>query len=156
MTAEPNESRASLTHFDADVLAAALEEPTLTVGRFRYRGRVLAMMEWLPYWERELELQTRAKLVADQAAGVRLLADRLTLARDYLRAVFPRRRYTFWAPDPVKALAATPGRALEEAFARFFIHQATVLGLTTTGPSTSGSGSGDRTAADPAPTPGPG
>lgn len=116
--------------FDADGAdRAAIEEPLLTIGRFRYRGRVLSMAEWLPFYEQALAVDAMpdgpAQLRAYHQLYVRFLA-----------AVFPTRRYSFWAPNPVKALARAPGRTLEEAFARFFSHQLRMLRLHAPEPTT--------------------
>ena len=109
--------------FDADGAdAVATEEPILTIGGYRYRGRVLSMAEWLPFYDRALAVAKITNTAAQLRAYHQLYVD-------FLAAVFPRRRYRVWAPHPVKALARAPGRTLEEAFARFFDHQLRMLKL---------------------------
>lgn len=139
----------SITHFDADAHARAMAAPELTLDGYRYRGRVLSVTEWLPYWERLLSLEARkaAREEAQKTNHERLAAavpdtivelleeppapaaqEWLRLYRMYLEAVFPRRRFRpFWAPDPVARLAALPGNALAGAFERFFTHQLRVM-----------------------------
>lgn len=114
------------SHLDADAITAAQEEPTVTVGNLLYRGRLLSIEEWLPFWERSQHLDAEAKLAPSSSADVaaRRLRARTALYRDYLTAVFPRRRYRWWAPDPVKHLMALPFTALEASVAFFFILQA--------------------------------
>lgn len=127
-------------HFDADSYRAAQEEPTLQIGGLLYRGRLLSIEEWLVY-AGEIE-QLRA---ADARATLRRAENEDRFARDeellpdirgsassayvalyrrYLRAVFPRRRFRFWAPDPVAGLMAMPWGVVTEAITRFFDLQA--------------------------------
>lgn len=115
------------SHFDADALAAAQEAPTLTVGGYLYRGRLLSIEEWLPWWERLLAIQAeRAKARREEVMGERGASFRKLneFYRDYLRLVFPRRRYRWWAPDPVKHLLSQPFSVVEDAIACFFFLQA--------------------------------
>lgn len=100
-------------HFDADVYRAAQEEPTLTLGGLLYRGRLLDIEEWLGYAEEHDRLR-------EQGAPQREV---IQFYRRYLRAVFPRRRYRWWAADPVPALLAMPWGVVMEATARFFALQ---------------------------------
>lgn len=115
-------------HFDADEMAAAQVAPTLRVGGYLYRGRLLSIEEWLPWWERLLAIQAERRAAADTDGGSseRGASFRRLNAfyRDYLRVVFPRRRYRWWAPDPVKHLMRQPFTVVEEAIAGFFFLQA--------------------------------
>lgn len=112
-------------------LEAAHAEPVLRLGQLVYRGRLLSIEEWLPHFERRLELERQ--LEADRAAkrvpNLRPWIDHWVA---YLRAVFPRRRFRIFAPDPVAAIRALPGNGLRENYERFFLHQALALGLTHT------------------------
>ncbi len=120
--AHPTTERAT-AHFDADAVAATQEAPTLQVGNLLYRGRLLSIEEWLPFWERLQAIQ--AKPVAENGdAALAALRERTAFYRDYLRAVFPKRDYRFWAPDPVKHLMAQPFEIVEKTLAFFFILQA--------------------------------
>jgi hypothetical protein len=112
--------------FSADALAASLAPPVLEVSGYRYHGRVLSIEEWLPFYARLGEIERAARV--DGARDATTVRAELTLAREYLRAVFPRWRLRpFWAPDPVRLLRRAPGNALVEAFARFFGHQARLM-----------------------------
>lgn len=108
------------SHFDADAMAASQDAPTLTVGRYVYRGRLLSIEEWLPWWERFIELQRTAETSSRPAADMLKL---LAFYRDYLRLVFPRRHYRWWAPDPVKHLLRQPLAVIEEAMTCFVLLQ---------------------------------
>lgn len=132
----------------AEEIAAAHDEPTITVGRLVYRGRLLSIEEWLPFLERQLELEGRK-------ASPREMVEHWV---KYLYAVFPRRgRFRTFAPDPVAAIRSMPGNALQEAYLSFFFHQARVLGYNrsgapksaTTPKSEPGTISSDRTADGP-------
>lgn len=113
----------SLSHFDADALAAAHEEPTIQVDRFVYRGRLLSVLEWLPFWERLQALE--AKAVAEHAdAAVARLRERQAFHADYLRAVFPKRDFRFWAPDPVAHILKKPLDDVDRIVGFFFTLQA--------------------------------
>lgn len=117
------EKTQATAHFDADAVAASQQAPTLMVGRYLYRGRLLSIEAWLPYWER-LRALDRAAAAADGDAAVASLRARSVLYRDYLRAVFPRRDFRFWAPDPVKHLMQQPLQVVEKTIAFFFTLQA--------------------------------
>lgn len=118
--AKPSDSRA---HFDADAITAAQEAPTLTVGRFLYRGRLLSVEEWLPFWDR-LQAMEAKPAAASTRLAVLALRDRVAFYREYLRAVFPRRDFRFWAPDPVAHLLAQPFDVVEQTVGFFFTLQA--------------------------------
>lgn len=117
--AKPKES---LSHFDADALSAAQEVPTLMVDRFLYRGRLLSIEEWLPFWDRLQAMDARPAAADDAEARTRL-RERAVFHRDYLRAVFPKRDFRFWAPDPVKHALRKPLQEVEAIVAFFFILQ---------------------------------
>lgn len=115
--------------FDADALTVSLEAPALTIGGVRYEGRLLSIEEWLPFLDR---------VQAIQRTGKTEMADVVTLYRDYMRAVFPRSRFKFWAPDPVPILMRQPFTVVRQAFDRFFSLQALAMGapaLSATDPS---------------------
>jgi hypothetical protein len=113
-------------HFNADAIAAAQEAPMLTVGGLLYRGRLLSIEQWLPYWERMQDMDRRHSGVAgvpapDMPAALR---ERARFFREYLRAVFPPGSYRFWAPDPVEHLMRKPFQVIESMVGFFFILQA--------------------------------
>ncbi|MGN6110837.1 MAG: hypothetical protein ACTHU0_37390 [Kofleriaceae bacterium] len=124
-------------YFNADQHAAALEPPVLILGGLRYEGRLLSIEEWLPFAEEAGQLRTGTR--AAWAA----------FARRYLRAVFPRRRFRVWAPDPVQLLMAQPWATVEEALDRFFVLQARAMSPRVPTTETSGTGSLDRTPPSP-------
>lgn len=109
----------------AQQLADAHEEPTITVGSNLYRGRLLSIEQWLPYYERLMDLEVRAR----EDNSTVTLRDFVKLWVDYLYEVFPRSRFKLWVPDPVAAIREIPGEGLKESFASFFSHQARVLGM---------------------------
>lgn len=122
--------------FTVQAMQDATEEPVLHLGRLVYRGRVLSAQEWFPFWDRYAALGDRYRALMDDpgratsSAVVELsrVANRLHL--DYLRAVFPSRRFRFWAPDPVARLARGHPKQLRDAFDAFFSLQARAMGLT--------------------------
>jgi hypothetical protein len=116
-----SDSSTELAHFNADTRAAALAVPTLTIGGLRYRGRILSAAEWLPWYERYLEL---AKKDGKSMAVVR---ERLAFYRAYMATVFPRHTLRFWAPDPARLLERQPGNMLAEAFTDFFSLQLSAI-----------------------------
>lgn len=107
-------SPARVGHFDADTYAAAQQEPELVIGACLYRGRLLSIDEWLVYAEQY------DRLLASKPTVKQLQA----FYRRYMRAVFPRSRFRWWAPDPVKGLFRLPWSAVQEAFKSFFELQA--------------------------------
>lgn len=112
---------------DANALAAEQRAPTLHLGRFTYRGRLLSIEEWLPWWDEWHALDVERKALpadAQPSAVLAHFAKRSAFAERYLRVVFPRRRYPFWAPDPVAALLAQAHQVVEETLGFFFILQA--------------------------------
>lgn len=119
--------------FTAHAMAEAQEEPQLRLGHLLYRGRILSAAEWLVFWDRYLDLSDAfASLLAapggvDQRALLALEQRSHALRLDYLRAVFPRWRFRFWAPDPVQQLARGHPRDLREAFDSFFSLQARMM-----------------------------
>jgi hypothetical protein len=121
-------SQAPSATVDGNALAAAHEEPTLTLGSIVYHGRVLSIEEWLPFFEERIELEAataalrKGKKMPDMRAWIRHWVR-------YLSAVFPRSRFHFWAPNPVAALRQLPGRGLQEAYEGFFYHQGRELGF---------------------------
>lgn len=127
----------------AAALAAAHEEPILRIGSLVYRGRLLSIEEWLPFYERMVALEQRRAAAPDTAAAPEDLRATIALWVDFLRAMFSR-RYRFWAPDPVTWLRKQPGAELRKAFYHFSFLQARALGwdlagLQTDGMSSSGS-----------------
>ena len=82
--------------FDADALAAANEEPTLTLAGYVYHGRLLSAPEWFLWRDRALALYARAT----SAPATVPEAEELALYQAFFKDVFPRRRFRFWAPDP--------------------------------------------------------
>jgi hypothetical protein len=109
--------------FDANAILSAMEAPTLRLGRFLYRGRLLSIEQWLPFWERLQELENAP--VADGVTAVKArMRARTAFHRAYLRAVFPRRDFKFWAPDPVAQVLAQPFDLVEKIVSFFFILQA--------------------------------
>lgn len=111
----------STSHFDADALAAAQEAPTMTVGGFLYRGRLLSIEEWMPWWDRLTALRKGREQIRDSQDDAKaFLVTLLQFYRDYLRVIFPRTRFRFWAPDPVEHLMRQPYVVIEEAMDRFF------------------------------------
>ena len=155
----------ALGHFDADVVRAAQEEPTLRLGNLLYRGRLLSIEEWMVHAERLDALNQR--VTAGKAVSPKEMA---AVYRAYLRAVFPvrrwwwpfaqGRRYRWWAPDPVKRLMRQPWGVVMEATQRFFVLQARAMqprpGLEqTNGPSSTLSPSSEASAPSPSPTPSP-
>ena len=126
-----------MAEFNAGATAAAVhaaqEEPVVRFGDRTYRGRLLSIEAWLPFYERLQALElVKAKAVD---AGLPFpLRQFVALWVDYLSAVFPRSDYRFWAPDPVKALRELPGNGLREAFEHFFSRQVLVLGATVAPP----------------------
>lgn len=130
-----------MTEYNA-TLAEAHEEPVLRIGSLVFRGRLLSIEDWLPFYERQvaLEKENDEKKKAGQAPNIRAA---LELWVDYLRTIFPRRRFNWFAPDPVEWLRKHDTQ-LREAYYRFFFLQARALGWelagqSTDGPSSSGS-----------------
>ena len=112
--------------FDADALAAANEEPTLTLAGYVYHGRLLSAPEWFLWRDRALALYARAT----SAPATVPEAEELALYQAFFKDVFPRRRFRFWAPDPVPVLMAQPLGLVREAYQRFFLLQARANGVT--------------------------
>lgn len=106
-------------HFDADAYLATQEVPVIVVGALVYRGRLLSLLEWLPIAEAIDALDERQK-----AGGKVPPREFIRVYRKYLRMVFPRRRFVFWAPDPVAELFKLPWGAVTEAIRSFFALQA--------------------------------
>jgi hypothetical protein len=106
-------------HFNADAYTEALEEPTLRIGNLLYRGRLLSLPEWLPVAAQLDAIGTRQRNGEDVP-----IDETIQIYRKYLRLVFPRRRFLFWAPDPVAALFCMPWGVVTEAISRFFVLQA--------------------------------
>lgn len=137
--------------YTAKALSDANEEPALTIGRFRYIGRLLSAPEWFTFWDRYLDLaeQIDALKTVDEKAKARALVklERAshTLRLDYLRAVFPKHRFRWWAPDPVKTLEKSHPRAVREAFDAFFSLQARAMGSVSPEIPTDGTDSPPRT-----------
>lgn len=119
------------THFDADAMAAANEEPTLTVGSLLYYGRIFSALEWLAWNDRFAAISAQLK------SGNATVYDLLAFYRAYFTDLFPRRRRRFWAPNPVDALMQQPYKIIQETFNRFFALQAQANGVTVPGPATS-------------------
>lgn len=128
--------------FNATTLAKALEEPVLVLGTLKYRGRVLSIEEWLPFYERQVALNQERDTAATRAEKARAVRDALELWVDFLYAVFPRRgQFSWFAPDPVRQLRKTPGPALREAYYHFFYLQARALGWELVSPAADGESS---------------
>lgn len=109
-------------------LAATHQEPELVIGSRLYRGRVLSIEEWLPFFEERYRLEQ----LALQAQGAGKLVDLRPWVKHwvaFLSAVFPRKDYRWWTPDPVQAIRQLPGNGLRDEYERFFLHQARALGL---------------------------
>ena len=124
--------------FTAKAMADANEMPVLRVPVrntvLRYEGRLLSAPQWLVFWDRYVALSDRYTALKDMtvSAGRRQL---VALEREthlfyieYLRTVFPPKRFLFWAPDPVKLLARGHPSNLREAFDAFFSLQARAMG----------------------------
>jgi hypothetical protein len=113
-------------HFSADAIAAAQETPRLVLGNLLYRGRLLSIEEWLPFWERLQAMEARhaSTSVAGATSAAAALRERSAFYREYLYAIFPRRSYRFWAPDPVTLLMRQPYQVVDQTLAFFFILQA--------------------------------
>lgn len=130
----------------AEDLTAAQEEPVYRHGRLVYRGRLLSIEEWLPFFERRVLLESAAE---EDRAEKRLTDMRPWIAHwiAYLRAVFPSRRFRWFVPDPVALMRGLPGHGLRECYDRFFTHQARALGMTAASqvaqPTPNGSGTSD-------------
>jgi hypothetical protein len=116
-----SDSSPELAHFNADTRAAALAVPTLTIGGLRYRGRILSAAEWLPWYERYLELAKK------DGKSMTVVRERLAFYRAYMATVFPRHTLRFWAPDPARLLERQPGNMLAEAFTAFFSLQLSAI-----------------------------
>lgn len=130
-----------LTTATAEDLNAAHEEPVFRHGRMVYRGRLLSIEEWLPHFERRVLLE--ALIEADRAEQrVPDLRPWVEHWIAYLKAVFPRRRFRLFAPDPVALMRALPGNGLRECYDRFFTLQALALGMTPHGSLAMPNGSG--------------
>jgi hypothetical protein len=118
-------------------LAQAHQEPELVIGNKLYRGRLLSIEEWLPFFEERFALEQAAAKAAEAGAVV----DMRPWVKHwvaYLRTVFPRSRFRWWVPDPVQAIRELPGMALRDEYERFFLHQARVLGMKDGASQTSG------------------
>jgi len=110
---------ARFNHFNASEYLASQEAPTLVFGSLVYRGRLLSLPEWLRV-STQLE-----QLSARQTAGETIPQHEYQrVYRAYLRMVFPRNRFRFWAPDPVAQLFQLPWGAVTEAIRSFFALQA--------------------------------
>jgi hypothetical protein len=121
-----------MTQFTATAMLEANEQPVLRYGRFVYEGRILSAPEWLVFWDRYLELMDAIRSASEDLRAISGLQRRtLTLQLEYLRAVFPRSRYRFWAPDPVKLLTRGHPKDLRDAFDAFFSLQARAMGHAT-------------------------
>lgn len=114
--------------FRADTLAAANQEPHLALHGMAFHGRLLSIVDWLPFWERYVATQ---KAIEVAIADKRLpdLRPSTQLWIDFLRAIFPKDGRRWFAPDPVKLLAKEPGTVLRDTFNHFFFHQARSVGL---------------------------
>lgn len=146
-----------MPNFTAQLMAEAHEEPVLRLDTgsqvLTFHGRVLSAPQWFPFLERYQELGRRAAASEgdedsrDVAAQLRAQHQ---LHVDYLRAVFPKSRFRWWAPDPVKLLEHGHPRRLAETFERFFAHQVRVgqRGLSDESP-TDGTSSPPRTPSAP-------
>jgi hypothetical protein len=127
-------------------LAAAHQEPELRIGRMLYRGRLLSIEQWLPFFEERFRLEQLA--LTAQAEGRPVdLRPWVKHWTAYLKAVFPRSDYRFWAPDPVRAIRELPGTGLRDEYERFFRHQARALGMLPPASPTSGTASSPSTSA---------
>jgi hypothetical protein len=127
-------------HFDADTFVAAQQEPELVIGACLYRGRLLSIDEWLVFAAEYDRLIARKAPVAELKA----------FYWRYMRAVFPRARYKFWAPDPVAGLFRLPWSAVQEAFRSFFALQvqASIPSASRSASRMSGTSSAPSTASD--------
>lgn len=107
--------------------AASLEDPVLEIRGFHFAGRILSIEQWLPHWERRLALEE----LAAKAVECKTPPDLRPWLEHwvaFLKDVFPRKRYYFWAPDPVRLMREEPGLGLREHYERFFLYQAAALG----------------------------
>ena len=102
------DERAHAAAADAAAMRAAVEPPVLAIGGLTYRGRVLSIEEWLAFAER-----------ADGARGN--MKALLRLYRDFLTAVFPPRRYKWWAPKAADLVMRRPFDEIQETVLRFFV-----------------------------------
>lgn len=84
--------------FDADAYLEALEKPTLTINGTTFTGRILSIVEWLPF-------EQRMEALSDDNNTDGYMA----FARDYLRALFPYRMAFKWRGDPVAMTLNHPG-----------------------------------------------
>lgn len=134
-----------MTEFNADALDESQAEPVLVVGSLRYRGRLLSIEEWLPFYERQVTLE-RASEEDVKAKRPPDLRARVALWVDFLHALFPKRgRFSWFAPDPVEQLRKKR-TALREAYYHFFYLQARALGWNLAGQATTdGESSSDST-----------
>jgi len=125
--------------------AESLEEPVLEIDvgdiTYKFVGRILSIEEWVAHWERRLALEALAAraVAAKTPVDMQLWLDHW---KAFLRAVFPRRRFRWWAPDPVRLAAESPGLGLRGHYERHFFLQAVAMGAALPPPA-------------PSPTPGP-
>lgn len=113
--------------------AASLEEPVLEIGGFRFVGRILSIEEWVLHWERRQALEdlTAKAIELKTPPNLRLWVEHWIA---FLRDVFPRRRFRWWAPDPVQLMRHSEGLGLRGYYDSFFLHQAVALGAALPGP----------------------
>lgn len=76
--------------YDADIVAAAMEVPAVTVNGRVFTGTILSYEEFLPFQEHY------DMFIAGELDGIHQVA----FARDYFEAVMGRRKW-FWQRDPV-------------------------------------------------------
>lgn len=101
---------------DATALAETVEAPKVKIGRYIYTGRILSIEQWAGFEEQLQRVETMTVL------------DQVTFAREFLRAVFPKKALSIWKPDPVPAILANP--KLWDILSDFFASQLRVTGLT--------------------------
>ncbi len=79
--------------YNADIVAAAMEVPAVTVDGRVFTGTILSYEEFLPFQEQY------DMFIAGELEGIHQVA----FARDYFEAVMGGRKW-FWQKDPVKEI----------------------------------------------------